>query len=121
MRRTSPRLPPESPEYTERLETLIHAQRRSGRWPRVLLWLLGSVLSIPVVLGFLTLLPHTPPVLAPVVTPSSEPNVAATPMVAFYWNFTEWRRWMFTAYIHVEPCPPPPRQAPACQIWPTIY
>ena len=37
---------------------------------------------------------------------------AGTPAVHFYHNFSEWTHWMFTAYIHAEPCqaPPQPRQ-----------
>lgn len=38
-------------------------------------------------------------------------------VVAFYHNFTEWNRWMFTAYIHAEPCEAPTMQRePVCQI-----
>jgi hypothetical protein len=71
-------------DYDARLDTLVQARHREGRWRRFGLWLLGAALSVPAVLGFLTLLPHTPPApSAPVVRASSEltvlPQAPASP------------------------------------------
>jgi hypothetical protein len=46
--------------YDARLDTLVQTRRQVGRWLRCGLWLLGACLSVPAVLGFLTLLPSGP-------------------------------------------------------------
>src|SRR5262245_56321638 len=83
MRQLAPPLTDESLASRARLDALLETQRRRGR--RVLGWLVGGLLTFPVLLGFLTLLParplHAPGAVPgqPAMTQPAAPVPALTP------------------------------------------
>ena len=48
-------------DYTAQLDALTRAHARHDRWRRWGYWLLGGVIGVPAVLGWLTVLPQTTP------------------------------------------------------------
>jgi hypothetical protein len=75
--------------YDARLDTLVQARHQAGRWRRWGLWLLGACLSVPVMVGLLTLFPAPPPSppapptpSAPVAMPVQRQAAASPPAAA---------------------------------------
>src|SRR5215471_2688076 len=71
---------PMHPDYEHQLDALLAHQRRAGRGRRLGLWLLGAVLSVPALAGFLLLLP--PPAPPPSVPAAPPAPVAPVPAPA---------------------------------------
>jgi hypothetical protein len=77
MRQIPPPLTDESLAYDTRLDALQETQQRRGRGWRILGWLGGGILAVPVMLGFLTLLPAQP--VPPPAAPVPQQGAASAP------------------------------------------